>query len=57
MKPSKDLSKKAPSAQPADGKQSHLQPQTGTTANRDKVREQVPVRAPRQSQRLVERSK
>ncbi len=57
MKPSQDISKKAPSALPVDSKQSHLKPQTGTTANRDKVREQVPVRAPRQSQRPVERSK
>lgn len=57
MQTPKDISKKAPAALPPDDKQSHLKPQTGNTANRDKVREQVPVRAPRQSQRPVERSK
>jgi len=57
MKPPKDPTKPAPSASPFDAKQAHSKAQTGNTANRDKVREVLPVRAPRQSQRPVERSK
>ena len=42
---------------PLDPQQFPLHAQTDATAGRDKVREVVPVRAPRQSKRPVERTK
>ncbi|MDZ4811518.1 MAG: hypothetical protein SGI99_02745 [Pseudomonadota bacterium] len=57
MKKPKLTSKSAPPNHPADSKQFPLKTQTPLAANRDKVREVVPVHAPRQSQRPVERSK
>ena len=42
---------------PLNPQQTPLQAQTEATAGRDKVREVVPVHAPRQSKRPVERTK
>ena len=50
MKPSKS------SIKPMNPKQFPLHAQTDATAGRDKVREVVPVHAPRQSKRAVERT-
>ncbi len=44
------------STKPLNAKQFPLQAQTDATAGRDKVRENVPVHAPRQSKRPVERT-
>lgn len=46
----------APST-PLDPKQFPLKAQTPSSASRDRVREEVPVHAPRQSKRPIERSK
>lgn len=50
MKQSKSATK------PLNAQQFPLQAQTDATAGRDKVRENVPVHAPRQSKRPVERT-
>ena len=44
------------STKPLKAQQFPLQAQTDATAGRDKVREHVPVHAPRQSKRPVERT-
>ncbi len=44
------------STKPLNAQQFPLQAQTDATAGRDKVREIVPVHAPRQSKRPVERT-
>ena len=57
MKQSKHIAKAAAPTHPVDSKQFPLKTQTPLAANRDKVREVVPVHAPRQSKRPIERSK
>jgi hypothetical protein len=52
-----DSPKNPSSATPLDPKQFPLKGQTAAAANRDKVRQVVPVHAPRQSKAPVERSK
>ncbi len=48
---------KSSSTTPPIAKDTPLKTQTGAAANRDKVREVLPVHAPRQSKVPVERSK
>ena len=57
MKQSKSSTKPQLPPKPLNPQQIPLQAQTEATAGRDKVREVVPVHAPRQSKRPVERSK
>lgn len=57
MKPTADPTKPSIPTEPANRKKFPLQSQTGATANRDEVRTAMPVRAPRESKRPVERSK
>ena len=57
MKQSKSSTKPQSPHKPLNPQQIPLQAQTEATAGRDKVREVVPVHAPRQSKRPVERSK
>ena len=57
MKQPKNPSKSQSPAGPLNPQQFPLQAQTDATAGREKVREVVPVHAPRQSKRPVERSK
>ena len=56
MKQSKSATKPLSPAKPLNPQQFPLQAQTEATAGRDKVREVVPVHAPRQSKRPVERT-
>ncbi len=56
MKQPKNPSKPQSPPRPLNPQQFPLQAQTDATAGRDKVREVVPVHAPRQSKRPVERS-
>ena len=56
MKQSKSPNKPQSPPEPLNPQQSKLHAQTDATAGRDKVREVVPVRAPRQSKRPVERT-
>ena len=57
MKQPKSSTKPQSPPKPLNPQQIPLQAQTEATAGRDKVREVVPVHAPRQSKRPVERSK
>ena len=57
MKQSKSSTKPQSPPKPLNSQQFPLQAQTEATAGRDKVREVVPVHAPRQSKRPVERTK
>jgi len=57
MKPAKGMPTPPVSSAPLDPHQFPLQPQKPPTADRDQVRAAARVRAPRQSQRPVERSK
>ena len=57
MKQSKSSTKPQAPPKPLNPQQFPLQAQTEVTAGRDKVREVVPVHAPRQSKRPVERTK
>ena len=57
MKSSKSFTKPQSAPQLLNSQQFPLHTQTDATAGRDKVREVVPVRAPRQSKRPVERTK
>ncbi|MBT9464794.1 MAG: hypothetical protein IV113_12235 [Hydrogenophaga sp.] len=57
MKQSKNSDKPQSPLKPQNPQKFPLQPQTDATASRDKVREVVPVHAPRQSKRPVERTK
>lgn len=57
MKTPHDSPKNPSSTTPLDPKQFPLKAQTAAAANRDKVRQVVPVHAPRQSKAPVERSK
>ena len=57
MKQSKSPTKPQSPPKPLNPQQFPLQAQTEATAGRDKVREVVPVHAPRQSKRPVERTK
>ena len=54
MKPSESTNKPQSTPEPLNPQQFPLHPQTDATAGRDKVREVVPVHAPRQSKRPVE---
>ena len=56
MKQSKSSTKPQSPTKPLNPQQFPLQAQTEATAGRDKVREVVPVHAPRQSKRPVERT-
>ena len=56
MKQPKNPSKSQSPAGPLNPQQFPLQAQTDATVGREKVREVVPVHAPRQSKRPVERS-
>jgi hypothetical protein len=56
MKPSKSPGKPDSPATPLNPQQFPLHAQTDATAGRDKVREVVPVHAPRQSKRPIERT-
>jgi len=56
MKKPELASKSAPPNRPVHSKKFPLKTQTPLAANRDKVREVLPVRAPRQSQRPTEQS-
>ena len=57
MKQSKTAPKPQSPPKPLNPQQFPLHAQTNATAGRDEVREVVPVHAPRQSKRPVERSK
>jgi hypothetical protein len=57
MKQPAPAPKKRTPPPPPKSKPGPLKAQTGATANRDEVREILPVRAPRQSNAPVERSK
>ena len=57
MNQSKSSTKPQSPPKPLNPQQFPLHPQTEATAGRDKVREVVPVHAPRQSKRPVERTK
>ena len=57
MKQSKSSTKPQSPPEPLNPQQFPLHAQTDATAGRDKVREVVPVHAPRQSKRPVERTK
>ena len=57
MKQSKTATKPQSPPKPLNPQQFPLHAQTDPTAGRDKVREVVPVHAPRQSKRPVERTK
>ena len=56
MKPSKSLTKPQSPPKPLNPQQFPLHAQTDPTAGRDQVREVVPVHAPRESKRPVERT-
>ena len=56
MKQSKSPTKPQSPPTPLNPQQFPLHAQTEATAGRDKVREVVPVRAPRESKRPVERT-
>ena len=56
MKQSESTNKPQSPPEPVNPQQFPLHAQTDATAGRDKVREVVPVRAPRQSKRPVERT-
>ncbi|MDP2017123.1 hypothetical protein [Hydrogenophaga sp.] len=56
MKQSKSSTKPQSPAKPLNPQQFPLHEQTDATAGRDKVREVVPVHAPRESKRPVERT-
>ena len=57
MKQSKSSTKPKSPPKPLNPQQFPLHAQTDATAGRDKVREVVPVHAPRQSKRPVEKTK
>ena len=57
MKQPKSSTKSQSPPKPLNPQQFPLQAQTEATAGRDKVREVVPVHAPRQSKRPVEKTK
>ena len=57
MKQSKSSPKPQSLPKPLNPQQFPLQAQTAATAGRDKIRQGVPVHAPRQSKRPVERTK
>ncbi len=57
MKQSKRSTKPQSPPKPLNPQQFPLHAQTDATAGRDQVREVVPVHAPRQSKRPVERTK
>ena len=57
MKQSKISPKPQSLPKPLNPQQFPLQAQTEATAGRDKIRQGVPVHAPRQSKRPVERTK
>jgi len=57
MKQSQSSTKPQSPPKPLNPQQFPLHAQTEATAGRDKVREVVPVHAPRQSKRPVERTK
>ena len=56
MKQPKNATKPQPPRRPLDPQQFPLHAQTDATADRKMVREVVPVHAPRQSKRPVERT-
>ena len=56
MKQSKSFTKPQSPPKPLNPQQFPLHAQTDATTGRDKVREVVPVHAPRQSKRPVERT-
>jgi hypothetical protein len=57
MKPSSAFPDKPSLSTPLDPKRAPLKGQTAAAAHRDKVREVLPVPAPRQSKAPVQRSK